>query len=540
MPDNPTSMKINRFDYKGITRIKIEFNYHSETLARLRQIKDCLWSSTYRVWHIPDTPHAISELFTLFPEAEPQNFGKEAETKATEDITTPLPEPQIKDVKIQVQGRSMMVWIPKNQDDICFINQIKYSRWDKKKFCWIVPNYPGNLDLIKKHFGERINSITVAESIYDKDDNAYVHGQVRLIKCLNRRLKLIGDLNVQVLEALRKIHYKKWDTRNKWWSFPYTDGYCKIIRETCDSTGLNLIYEEEKAGTTGKPRPLPSEIPNFRECPQEYELKLRELRYSENTIKSYTDMFREFINYHFRHDIDKIDEPTIIAYLRYLVMERKISESYQNVAINAIKFYYERVLGGNRKFYFLERPSKEKSLPTILSEQEIKNLLICMNNLKHKAILMIGYSAGLRVSEIVNLKLSDIDSDRMQVRVSDSKGNKDRYTILSVKALEVLREYYKEYKPKEWLFEGRGRDHYSVSSAQAILKDAAGLAKIKKPITIHTLRHSFATHLLEHGTDLRYIQYLLGHENVKTTEIYTHISTRMINQIKSPLDNLDL
>ena len=227
-------------------------------------------------------------------------------------------------------------------------------------------------------------------------------------------------------------------------------------------------------------------------------------------------------------------------YLRYLVMERKVSASYQNQAINAIKFYYERVLGGNRKFYFVERPLKEKTLPIVLNEAEVKSILNHTHNIKHKAILMVAYSAGLRVSEIVNLKIADIDSGRMQIRISSAKGNKDRYTLLSDKTLGVLRTYFKAYKPKEWLFEGAARQQYSVRSVQKILKVSARAAGIQKAISIHTLRHSFATHLLEHGTDIRYIQGLLGHGNVKTTEIYTHISNQAMSQIKSPLDHFDL
>jgi len=176
-----------------------------------------------------------------------------------------------------------------------------------------------------------------------------------------------------------------------------------------------------------------------------------------------------------------------------------------------------------------------------LSEAEVKNILSNVNNLKHKVILMTIYSAGLRISEAINLKIKDIDSNRMQIRVEQSKGKKDRYTLLSKKTLEMLRLYFKEYKPKEWLFEGaKEGTPYSAKSIQTIFTEATKLAGIKKRATVHTLRHSFATHLLENGTDLRYIQSLLGHESSKTTEIYTHITTKGFDQILSPLDKLDL
>jgi site-specific recombinase XerD len=222
-------------------------------------------------------------------------------------------------------------------------------------------------------------------------------------------------------------------------------------------------------------------------------------------------------------------------------MERNVSESYQNISINAIKFYYERVLGGQRKIYFVDRPRREKKLPVVLSTAEIVAVMNCTKNLKHKALLMLIYSAGLRISEAINLKIKDIDSKRMQIRIVSAKGKKDRYTLLSEKALKTLREYYGVYRPIEWVFEGTsGNGPYSSRSIQQILKASVTKAGITKPITVHTLRHSFATHLLEQGTDLRYIQSLLGHGSVKTTEIYTHITTSGFGKIKSPIDGLDL
>jgi site-specific recombinase XerD len=268
--------------------------------------------------------------------------------------------------------------------------------------------------------------------------------------------------------------------------------------------------------------------------------KLTELRYSENTIKTYSSLFEELINHYPTDDIDQIDEVKIIAFCRYLVTDRKVSASYQNQAINAIKFYYERVLGSKRKFYFLERPNKEKALPVVLSTEEVKRILDATENLKHKTILAVIYSAGLRISECINLKIKDIDSQRMQIRISQSKGKKDRYTLLSKKTLVLLRNYFKEYKPKNFLFESPTLEQYSASSIQAVFRAACAKAKISKKATVHTLRHSFATHLLENGTDLRYIQSLLGHESSKTTEIYTHITTKGFDLIKSPLDNLDI
>jgi len=190
--------------------------------------------------------------------------------------------------------------------------------------------------------------------------------------------------------------------------------------------------------------------------------------------------------------------------------------------------------------YYIQRPKKEWNLPNVLSEKEVWQILSNTENLKHKAILSLIYSAGLRRSELINMKIEDIDSKRMYVIIRQGKGRKDRYSILSEKILELLRRYFKDYRPKKWLFEGQFGEQYSATSVHNILKAAVKKSGIRKKVTVHTLRHCFATHLLEHGVDLRYIQELLGHRSPKTTEIYTHITQRGLGKIKSPLDNLDI
>lgn len=206
------------------------------------------------------------------------------------------------------------------------------------------------------------------------------------------------------------------------------------------------------------------------------------------------------------------------------------------IRVNSIKFYYEIVLGFPNRFYSIERPRKQKKLPIILSKEEVVKIIESTNNIKHRCILSILYSAGLRRSELINLKIQDIDSKRMVIKINDAKGNKDRYTLLAQSFLVDLRKYYQQYKPQEYLFEGISGGKYNGASIANILKYASNNARINKHITPHTLRHSFATHLLENGTDLRHIQLLLGHSSTKTTEIYTHVATHSFKNIKNPLD----
>jgi site-specific recombinase XerD len=222
------------------------------------------------------------------------------------------------------------------------------------------------------------------------------------------------------------------------------------------------------------------------------------------------------------------------------IVKQGKSLSHQNQVINAIKFYYEQVLDMPQRFYEIERPRKQQKLPSVLSEEEISKIISSTANLKHKTILATIYACGLRLSELLNLKISDIQSDRHLLLIRDGKGKKDRHTLLSDTTLTLLRKYYVVFRPKEYLFEGQDGGRYSSKSVQNIVKHALRTANIKRPASAHTLRHSFDTHLLENGTDLRYIQTLLGHSSPKTTEIYAHVSTKGIRDVVSPIEKLKI
>jgi len=264
-------------------------------------------------------------------------------------------------------------------------------------------------------------------------------------------------------------------------------------------------------------------------------------RYSKNTIRIYKEQIVHFFDYFKTIDPENLTDENVKEYLLNLLNKKKISLSYQKQVISAIKFYFEKVLRRETKSYYFEIPKqKEEKLPVVLSKGEVKKILNCTTNLRHKTILSTIYSAGLRLSEVVNLKITDIDSERMLITVKGGKGKKDRNTVLSKELLMLLRTYFKEYKPKIWLFEGEKRNQYSARSVQELYYKAAKKSGIKKKTSVHTLRHSFATHLLENGEDIRKIQILLGHKNIKTTEIYTHITNKGLKSIPSLLDGLIL
>jgi site-specific recombinase XerD len=277
----------------------------------------------------------------------------------------------------------------------------------------------------------------------------------------------------------------------------------------------------------------------YKACPADFLLKLELKRYANNTVRTYVACFEKFINAHDETDYMLLNEMDIRLYLQKLI-QGGASNSYVNQMINSIKFYYEVVKEMPNRFYSVERPRKEHALPKVISLEEVQSIIRNTNNIKHKCIVSLLYSAGLRRGELLNLKKEDIDSKRMVIIVKKGKGNKDRLTVLSQKVLEDLRVYYRKHAPKEYLFEGENGGQYSAASVVAIINKAAKKAKISKKISPHILRHSFATHLLENGTDLRYIQTLLGHSSSKTTEIYTQVAIKNIQLIKSPIDLINL
>jgi integrase/recombinase XerD len=365
------------------------------------------------------------------------------------------------------------------------------------------------------------------------------------------RLKLYFDYDKEVVALVKTISGARWDPGEKCWHVETQAGPVEKLNSMFEG---RLQFEED--GETRRPGEdvsvkllnkgkeisivIPKGLNTNSLVPVEFIKTLTLKNYSPNTIRTYKSMLQEFLIYYRKLDPGKISEEQIRDYLLYLIEERDVSISYQNQSINAIKFYYEQILGRPVRTYYIQRPKKEKILPNVLSEQEVLQILSSTDNLKHRAILSLIYSAGLRRGELINMKINDIDSKRMYVIIKQGKGRKDRYSILSEKVLELLRRYVKLYKPVEWLFEGQFGGQYGASSIQHILKDAVAVSKIRKKVTVHTLRHSFATHLLEHGVDIRYIQELLGHQSSKTTEIYTHITQRGLGKIKSPLDNFDI
>ncbi len=346
------------------------------------------------------------------------------------------------------------------------------------------------------------------------------------------------EYDPELISRVRGFPGSKWSGSKRYWYIEQPFFKLRHVKEVLspvarlDTSALNTGQEDRRPRSQA--RVMSSEI----HFPSAYRDILDQKRYSENTKAIYISYFRDYLRHFAGRNPEEITKEEINAYLLELIRQKNISSSQQNQRINAIKFYYEKVLGREKMYISIERPRKERKKPNVLSAPEIRRMIERTANLKHRCIISLLYSAGLRRSELINLKLEDILSEQMLIKVVNSKGNKDRYVGLSNHMLEMLRKYYIKYRPKEWLFEGMGGGRYSGESVGRIVQRAAQAAGIKRRVTPHMLRHSFATHHLENGTDLRYIQEFLGHNSSKTTEIYTRVAKTDFIRFRNPLDDL--
>lgn len=358
-------------------------------------------------------------------------------------------------------------------------------------------------------------------------------------------IKVWHPFNNQLFSKMKSIEGARWNKVDKSWTLPKKATTLPDIFKTfrgiawidlsewkTERKEINPRNKERKIELESLSEDRMMELSNFKKY-------LLSKRYSENTIKTYSDALSLFLRYFHAKAIQEIDNEDLINFNNDYILKQSLSSSFQNQIVNAIKLFFSARKGIKLDPELVHRPRRAKALPNVLSKEEVKSILEAHNNLKHKVMLSLIYSCGLRCGELLALEPQHIDSKRNIVLIKNSKGKKDRIVPLSQKILEMLRDYYKFHKPSYFLFEGQTRgEQYDARSLQLVLKQALKKTNITKPVTLHWLRHSYATHLLENGTDLRYIQELLGHSSSKTTEIYTHVSTKSIQQIKSPFDDL--
>ncbi|MGO4533036.1 tyrosine-type recombinase/integrase [Paenibacillus sp. 2TAF8] len=338
------------------------------------------------------------------------------------------------------------------------------------------------------------------------------------------------------IQRIRQVTGRKWESDTKRWIIPFSEVSLQEFTKHFDAQDVEISPELWVESDILRNWKLSGEYPKWKRDHLQQALKLR--GYSRKTIKAYSNQIERFITNLPQLDTE-ISASSVQTYCLSL-LERGVSHSSVNQTISAIRFYCKHVLHHPAEIQYI-RPKKQTKLPNVMSEKEVTQLLKAVTNLKHKTILYLTYSAGLRVGEVVRLRYRDLDIERQTIIVRQGKGHKDRRTLLSNFAWEMVQKYIAKYKPDRWLFPGQSSDrHLTERSVQKVFEEARQRAGLVKKCSIHALRHSFATHLLENGTDLRYIQELLGHTSTQTTQRYTHVSTKNIQRIQSPLDRMDM
>jgi len=352
----------------------------------------------------------------------------------------------------------------------------------------------------------------------------------------------------EIKEMVKTIPAAAWQPKLKAWTIPYSDEITSHLlalfhqKAWLDYSAFKKVktYDQEKAALPEMDAGIAQEIEKFSDW-------MRNRRYSESTIRNYVHSLGLFLRFTGNKNPAEISNADLENFHKDYILRNNYAASFQSLVINAVKLYFSNRLKRKLEPIAIERPKNPRLLPHVLSKEDVKAILLAHQNIKHRAMLCLIYACGLRHSELLNLKPHDtstslsagIDSSRGMLRVNQGKGKKDRMVPISEKILELLREYYRYEKPSVYLFEGTKQGQtYSPTSLQEVLKAAVKKAGIKKPVTLHWLRHSYATHLLESGTDLRYIQELLGHNSSKRTEIYTHVSQKSLQKIRSPFDDL--
>jgi integrase/recombinase XerD len=370
--------------------------------------------------------------------------------------------------------------------------------------------------------------------------------QITIKPVVHRNQRLLGlyfDYDAALIRTLKDLG-AKWTKTHNCWYVPNTQPNLKALFDQLkDKAWLDTTHLFSKNQKSQYPSPAKVRVPSDLTEIQRTELDtfkvwLETHRYSPSTIKTYGEAVSMFIRFYANTPAEEITNDHLIRFNNEYILKNGYSSSFQNQVINAVKLYFARIRNKKLDPDLIQRPRREHKLPNVLSKQEIKAILEAPTNLKHRAMLSLIYACGLRRSELLNLELTHIDRKRGIINLRQAKGKKDRIVPVSERLLDMLTEYYKAYKPSKYLFEGQKGQQYTASGLSQVLGESVRKASIKKPVTLHWLRHSYATHLLESGTDLRYIQELLGHKSSKTTEIYTHVSTNTLQKIKSPYDDL--
>lgn len=567
-------VRVSPLYHRGAKRIGLFFDYDPLLIRKIRSLPDRLYSSTHRCWYLPNTekswraflktgiPYQVVEHFDNTVSALTNSDNNDIASH--EEVRIPeLPsEGTMRDSGIgnKVSDRLSIKWytrhfyvkLPFEAMHVDFIKGISGSWWNAKYGNWVIRATVANLQLLQDRF-----------SYWDEEQLDRLSGLIGQQEApLTLELFVTPEFSDQFMVRIsgygadvyfmRNLPDRVYEKEFRRWRLPLKPELVARLEEHYRSLGARIVNRIPDKGTgryqkTGpdvrkwKDYFLSKVNTTHRPVMEDYVNVLIRQHYSKSTLKSYASAMVRYLK--FLGSIPAVQsKPSDVN--RYLdtFTDRPRSESFYNTQISGIKFYFEKVVFlPEFEIERIERPRKAKTLPTILSVVEVERMLSGTSNLKHATILYTIYSSGFRLSEVLSLRMQDIYWDRNQIMIKAGKGKKDRMVMLSQVLKQLLRLYVDQYQPQYWLFEGQDQEHqYTDRSVQKIVKAAARRAGIQRKVTAHTLRHCFATHLLDGGVDLRYIQELLGHKDIKTTLIYTHVSNRRMSEIESPLDKLNL
>lgn len=422
------------------------------------------------------------------------------------------------------------------------------TKWSKTLRSWHIPYTKAAYNQLIKLFPEIITAAPTAQP--DRAEpmvgNSTGKEPELSLKVSEKKIFLKLTASESDEKFIRSFKFARWKTSHNCWIIPNYKHNLELIQRHFNERNIQIEYltsETASASLPAKSTETASRLPMIDELGRsevrQFKHWLEQKRYSKSTVKTYTMAISTFLRFIQPKTSMEATNSDMQRFVHSYMIPRNLSYSYQNQAVNAAKLFFRTIRGAALVTEQLERPRREHKLPNVLSKEEVARLLKSLQNQKHRTMLSLIYACGLRRSELLHLKPENIDSKRHLLMILNAKGKKDRVVPISDKVIAMLREYYKAYKPQTWLFEGQNKNEiYSEKSIQSVLKLAVEKARITKPVTLHWLRHSYATHLLESGTDLRYIQELLGHKSSKTTEIYTHVSEKSLQKIKSPFDDL--
>ncbi len=570
---NVTMIQILKIHHNSNYQIAFQWEGYYKDLDVLKKHSNIKYSQTHGKWYIPYSEKSYSEFLALnVPFSFDKNSGttipfvenKSEPTGIVEQSTTLVRHQQStvtsgeanirptepEKLEIRWNNKQFYVSIPFTNCDVTFLKGLQGSYWNAKYNNWVVRATVNNLEFLQKHFNYWDSEVysNLYEIISKNQDPGIVELYVvpdfpKFIAVSLRGYRIDVDY-------IKRIPERRYDQVFRRWLIPNDKELLDRLITHYEGRGVKVInrlakkdvsiYNLQKVSLEDSISKLISKFPvDLHPILKKYTDGMIRMSYRLNSISLYVRAFGKFCQYVGVENFEKVTDKDVNSYISMLV-KKGITESLHNIIVSAIKLYYEKIVYSEHiEISRVERPRGSKYLPTILSAQEVDRMLRTMDNIKHIAIAYFLYGSGLRLSEVLNLRVQDVYWDRNQLLIKDSKGKKDRYNPIGERIKELLVLYYEEFKPEYWLFEGQqAKQQYSRSSVSKIISRAAKKAGISRKVTPHTLRHCYATHLLDNGTDVRLIQELLGHKDIKTTLIYTHITNQTMNNIQSPLDRL--